>query len=379
MKNILRVCILGIIGILGLGSSVNAAPVQHWYSPQQVQQGEVLFKQNCAVCHGQNAEATPNWKETDANGIYPPPPLNGTAHAWHHDLELLRKTVREGGQKLGGVMPPFEGRLDAEQVDAVIAYFQSKWPDELYQKWSDRFIAQAELPSISSASQSASAQPDSNKKITRLLQQRLGLTDLDAAQKTALDGVWQVKYNDRYIYLIEQGDYAFIGDFIDLKKGRNLTELDRRASTVEVISSFSDADKIIFPAIGQQKARLTVFTDTSCAYCQKLHEEVPFLQQAGIAVAYLPFARGGQQGPGYQTLKSVWCASDRNQAMTDAKKNKTAGLPGGSCDQASIVDKAYQAGNDLGISGTPALFKSNGELIQGYVPHQQLITRVLGQ
>ena len=353
-----------------------AAPVKHWYSPQQVEQGEILFKQNCAVCHGQNAEATPNWKETDANGVYPPPPLNGTAHAWHHDLELLRKTVREGGQKLGGVMPPFEGRLRTEQVDMVIAYFQSKWPDELYQKWSDRFIAQAEMPTISNASQSL--QPDSNKNITRLLQQRLGITELDAAQKTALDGVWQVKYNDRYIYLIEQGNYAFIGDFIDLKNGRNLTELDRRVSTVEAISSFSDADKIIFPAIGPQKARLTVFTDTSCAYCQKLHEEVSFLQQAGITVAYLPFARGGQRGPGYQTLKSVWCASDRNQALTDAKRNKTAGLPAGSCDQASIVDKAYQTGNDIGISGTPALFKGNGELIQGYVPHQQLIARVLG-
>ncbi len=120
---------------------------QRWYTSEQVRLGTVVFKQNCAACHGQNAEATPNWKQTDANGNFPPPPLNGTAHAWHHDLNVLRTQIRQGGQQYGGVMPAFEHILTTQQVDQAIAYFQSKWPDELYQKWALHFEVSS-LPSL---------------------------------------------------------------------------------------------------------------------------------------------------------------------------------------------------------------------------------------
>jgi mono/diheme cytochrome c family protein len=83
-----------------------------------------------SVCHGSNAEGTRDWKKTDANGNYPPPPLDGSAHAWHHPLAQLARSIKEGGIKLGGVMPPFGDKLSDQEVLAVIAYFQSKWPDE---------------------------------------------------------------------------------------------------------------------------------------------------------------------------------------------------------------------------------------------------------
>ena len=90
------------------------------------------------VGHGANAEGTADWKKTDANGNYPPPPLNGSAHAWHHSIPQLARTIKEGGIKLGGVMPPFGDKLSDQDVLAVIAYFQSKWPDEIYTSWHNR-------------------------------------------------------------------------------------------------------------------------------------------------------------------------------------------------------------------------------------------------
>ena len=36
---------------------------------------------------------------------------------------------------LTGVMPAFEGILDEEQALTVIAYFQSFWPDNIYERW----------------------------------------------------------------------------------------------------------------------------------------------------------------------------------------------------------------------------------------------------
>lgn len=346
--------------------------LQRWYSSDQVKRGEQIFKQNCASCHGQNAEATPNWKQTDVNGVYPPPPLNGTAHAWHHDIDVLRKQIREGGIKLGGVMPPFEDKLSSEQIDQAIAYFQSKWPDDLYEKWAGRFEVTS-LPALSDI------EVTNKKQITRHLQKRLGNVDLGDTRPTALDDVWQVKLQNRFIYLINEGEFALIGDLIDLKNGENLTEKERRADAMDAINGYPDNDLVIYEPQGQVKTTLNVFTDTSCPYCRKLHQEVPQLLNAGIRVRYLPFPRGGKKGPGYQTMRSVWCAKDRAKALTDAKNEDTSGLPPGDCQQAGVVDQGYITGNQVGVSGTPALFKESGEKIEGYVPYQQLIPMLLQQ
>jgi thiol:disulfide interchange protein DsbC len=347
-----------------------AAGNNRWYSDEQVAAGKRLFQQNCAACHGQNAEATPDWKKTDANGNYPPPPLNGSAHAWHHDLDLLRRTIREGGTKLGGQMPAFEDRLNPVEIDSVIAFFQSQWPDEIYQRWAGRNEV-ADLPSLTDSTLAR------KNTMIRLLQQRIGNVKIDQVEETSIDNVWQVRIGNRYIYLLNDGKFAMTGDLIDLENGQNLTEKSRRVSTAETISGFAEEDLIIFAATGETRATLTVFTDTSCPYCQKLHSEIDKLQQAGITVRYLPYPRGGKNGPGYATLKSVWCAEDRNKALTDAKDNRFEGLPPGDCAQSAMIERGYRAGNQIGIKGTPALIMSNGEKIEGYLPYGELIPRIL--
>ena len=360
-----------LFAILLLATSQSyAAAKDRWYSDEQVATGERLFRQSCAACHGQNAEATPDWKNTDAAGNYPPPPLNGTGHAWHHDLDLLRRTIREGGAKLGGKMPGFEGQLNPEEIDSILAFIQSKWPDDVFTRWAGRFEA-SDLPSLSDIAVTAKS------PLTKLLRQRTGNANIDDLRETSAEDVWQVQMGNRYVYLLEDGKFALIGDLINLENGRNLTELSRRVSVVETISEFTDEDLIVFAAKGETKATLNVFTDTSCPYCQKLHSEIDKLQEAGITVRYLPYARGGKNGPGYENLKSVWCAEDRNKAMTDAKNNRFEDLPPGDCAQSAMIDRGYQAGNRLGIGGTPALIKSNGEKIEGYVPYRELIPRLL--
>ncbi|OMH31760.1 cytochrome c [Motiliproteus sp. MSK22-1] len=106
-----------------------------WYSKEQVELGAKVYQANCAVCHGSNAEATPEWIKPDANGLYPPPPLNGTAHAWHHPFPILKKTIEEGS---AGRMPAWKGKLSEQEVESVIAWFQSLWPDRGYQLWQQR-------------------------------------------------------------------------------------------------------------------------------------------------------------------------------------------------------------------------------------------------
>jgi mono/diheme cytochrome c family protein len=106
-----------------------------WYTEQQVELGRSLFLTHCEACHGERAEATTQWRKTDANGNYPPPPLNGTAHAWHHPLVVLEQTVAIGGIPIGGVMPRFAETLGKQEIRATIAFFQNFWSDEIYARW----------------------------------------------------------------------------------------------------------------------------------------------------------------------------------------------------------------------------------------------------
>jgi len=101
----------------------------------QIQRGHKVFLQNCAVCHGSNAEGAPNWNQPDASGKYPAPPLNGTGHAWHHPRQALISTINYGTVRLGGSMPAWKDKLSDQDINDVVAWFQSRWPDELYAAW----------------------------------------------------------------------------------------------------------------------------------------------------------------------------------------------------------------------------------------------------
>ena len=106
-----------------------------WYTAAQVESGNSLYQLHCAVCHADDGSATPEWRTPDAAGNYPPPPLNGTAHTWHHPIEMLDRTIANGGIEFGGVMPGFAAVLDEDQRLAIIAWFQSLWSDDIYERW----------------------------------------------------------------------------------------------------------------------------------------------------------------------------------------------------------------------------------------------------
>jgi mono/diheme cytochrome c family protein len=119
-----------------------SAPVaMRWYTTEQVETGAALYAQHCASCHKPNAEGTADWKTRDAHGRLPPPPLNGTAHAWHHPLDILRTVVKQGGAPVGGSMPAFADKLAPQEIDAILAWVQSHWSDKIYAIWHERDLA----------------------------------------------------------------------------------------------------------------------------------------------------------------------------------------------------------------------------------------------
>jgi len=115
------------------------APVKRNYTTEQIIAGQAVFENSCQECHGQYARGeTKDWQTARDDGTFPAPPLNGTAHTWHHSSKALLGTIDRGGVPLGGRMPPFKDVLTEQQKLAVLAYIQSRWPDEIYQAWAKR-------------------------------------------------------------------------------------------------------------------------------------------------------------------------------------------------------------------------------------------------
>jgi len=110
-----------------------------WYTLLQITDGKKVFSNNCAACHGSEGQGlTENWKKSLPDGSYPPPPVNGTAHAWHHSKEQLLRTINTGGIPIGGAMPAFKDKLTEKEKEAVMAYFMSLWTDRIYDAWKQR-------------------------------------------------------------------------------------------------------------------------------------------------------------------------------------------------------------------------------------------------
>jgi mono/diheme cytochrome c family protein len=103
--------------------------------PAQVARGEQVYGAHCASCHGPRGAATPNWRTPGPDGKYPPPPLDDSAHAWHHPTAVIRKVIRKGSPPNLGNMPSWEGKLGDEEIENVIAYIKSLWSDRVYEQW----------------------------------------------------------------------------------------------------------------------------------------------------------------------------------------------------------------------------------------------------
>ena len=115
--------------------ALGAEAPQRWYDRSRIESGAKVYTQHCGVCHGLQGEATPDWRSRESDGSFPPPPLNGTAHTWHHPFGVLARQIKFGLPGGAGKMPAFQGVLTDEEIINVIAWFQSLWPDEIYAQW----------------------------------------------------------------------------------------------------------------------------------------------------------------------------------------------------------------------------------------------------
>jgi mono/diheme cytochrome c family protein len=139
MKKQILVSMLSlIVAFLVVSCNATSLKTSRWYTIEQVAMGKPLYASYCAGCHGKNGEGAPNWDTPLPGGSYPPQPLNGSGHSWHHSLTHLEETIANGGKHPGATMPGFADSLTDIKQHAVIAVFQSFWDDQTYRGWLGR-------------------------------------------------------------------------------------------------------------------------------------------------------------------------------------------------------------------------------------------------
>lgn len=107
--------------------------VQPMPSLDALNRGAKLFQENCAQCHGPEAQGHPDWQTP---GVVAAPPLNGTGNDWKRSRAELIAVITNGAKRNGvQVMPGWKGRLSEAEVNDIIAWFQALWPADVYSRW----------------------------------------------------------------------------------------------------------------------------------------------------------------------------------------------------------------------------------------------------
>jgi thiol:disulfide interchange protein DsbC len=230
-----------------------------------------------------------------------------------------------------------------------------------------QFVAAAALALVSVV-----ATADTPDQAIRKTLQTLKLdVPVDSIAPSPLTGLYEVKLKGgRVLYASPDGQFVMQGYLYQLQDGQpvNLTEKTERQAIAKTVNAIPAAETVVFPAIGETKSHITVFTDTTCPYCQKLHAEVPELNKLGVEVRYVAFPRQGLESAGDQQLQAVWCAKDRKDALEKLMSNKDVSAT--QC--ANPVSKQFALGQSIGVSGTPAIVLADGQLIPGYQPAAQV-------
>ena len=189
---------------------------------------------------------------------------------------------------------------------------------------------------------------------------------------TQLENIFEVELDTgELLYSDVSGDFLFAGDMYQPTDAglMNLSSGTRQIRTMERVANIPEDQMIVFSPDVEVQATLTVFTDVDCTYCRALHRDMEDLLARGIQIRYLAYPRGGEAAGSYDKMISVWCSDDRHRSLTQAKNGQN--LPERECE--TPVMTHYELGNQIGISGTPALIFPDGRVIPGYMDVERLV------
>lgn len=207
------------------------------------------------------------------------------------------------------------------------------------------------------------------EKISESLQQ-VGL-QVQQVSASPMQGVSQVLTDRGLFFTSDDGRYLIAGNVLDLQNWQQVrgqqvpTNLKDQLMAPIIVDKLAatKASTIEYKA-PNEKYVVHVFTDPSCGYCRKLHNEMKDYLKAGITVRYLAYPRAGVSSETGLQMQHIWCAKDKQGAMDNAKEDKNVAKA--MCQ--NPVASHYELGQFIGVTGTPAVIMPDGQLVPGYMP-----------
>ena len=212
--------------------------------------------------------------------------------------------------------------------------------------------------------------PDPRVALVKLLPAGSKVEDL---RPSPIPGLFEFSQGADVSYLTADGKFFLDGNLYDMATRENLTEDLRTKARVALINAVPESQMLIFSPKNPVYT-ITVFTDVDCGYCRKLHSEMAELNRLGVRVRYMFYPRTGPNTDSWRKAEAVWCAADRNDALTRAK----AGAPvdtSKTCGP-NPVAREYALGQSIGVRGTPAIVTESGDYISGYLPPHDLVEQI---
>ena len=210
-------------------------------------------------------------------------------------------------------------------------------------------------------------------KINQVLPAGMSVKGIKPSQ---VDGLFVVDIGDlQPIYASKDGNFFLYGEMYAIKNGEllNTTKQEISLNRKAILDSeLSEKDFITFAAT-DEKHVITVFTDVDCGYCRKFHGEIEDYNAQGITVNYVAFPRSGLESESYNKIVSAWCSIDPKGTLTALKEGRDPALK--LCQDHPVEDH-YLLGQRIGITGTPAIISSSGDLLPGYLPPMELLKKL---
>jgi thiol:disulfide interchange protein DsbC len=125
----------------------------------------------------------------------------------------------------------------------------------------------------------------------------------------------------------------------------------------------NDALKVVR---GKGTRQVAVFADPNCSFCKRLEKGFEQLDNVTIYTFLVPMLSADSLTKSQQ----IWCSSDKIKAWNDWMLNNQA--PTGKGDCGNPLERNTALARKLGVTGTPAMFFTDGSRVNGAVPIAQI-------
>lgn len=188
-----------------------------------------------------------------------------------------------------------------------------------------------------------------------------------------IEGFYEVYKNGKTLYIHESGDYIVPivarvtnGGFEDIREAK------KKQMIAEEIKNFPKSGLVTYES-QNPRAEIYVFSDYTCPYCRRVHNNLLTINNLGVTVHYIPFPRNGVADKNtISGLKNIVCSDIPSLEFTKAfERRKTYHQEISpldfNCEKGKeVIHNSLLLADKLEVKGTPYIFLSNGAYLGGW-------------